>query len=165
VKLFYWRYQKLTNRAEAVGQVATVPTDAQRLGNFTGLATQLRNPTDGLTGQPLRDASGNLCITAGSNVINPNCISPVANAYLAEFIPQSATGSVVKLIPSPLDAYNFVTRVDYTVSARNNLFGHFFYDNYERIASSATWTTSPRATWPTPRTTASPTRTRSARRS
>ena len=135
-KLFFFgSYQKLRNRAEAVGQVATVPTDAQRLGNFTGLATQLRNPTDGLTGQPFRDPSGNLCITAGSNVINPSCISPVAKAYLSQFIPQSATGTVVKLIPSPLDAYNFVTRVDFTMSSKNNLYGHFFKDNYERISS------------------------------
>ncbi len=135
-KLFYFgAYQKLTNRVEAVGQVATVPTDAQRNGDFSALATALRNPTDGLTGQPLRDAGGNLCITAGSNVINPNCISPVAKKYLELFIPRSATGSVVKLIPSPLDAYNFVTRIDYTLSPKNNLFGHFFKDNYERISS------------------------------
>ncbi len=89
---FFGSYQKLTNRAEAVGQVATVPTDPQRLGDFTGLSTQLRNPTDGLTGQPLRDTSGNLCITAGSNVINPNCISPVAKNYLDQFIPRSRNG-------------------------------------------------------------------------
>jgi len=38
-KLFYFgSYQKLRNRAEAVGQVATVPTDAQRLGDFSGLS-------------------------------------------------------------------------------------------------------------------------------
>ena len=132
---FFGSYQKLTNRAEAVGQVATVPTDPQRLGDFTGLSTQLRNPTDGLTDQPLRDTSGNLCITAGSNVINPNCISPVAKNYLDQFIPRSPTGSVVKLIPSPLDAYNFVGRIDYTVSSKNTMYGHFFKDNYERISS------------------------------
>ena len=90
---FFGSYQDLSNRAEAVGQVATVPTDAQRLGDFTGLSTQLRNPTDGLTGLPLRDTSGNLCITAGSNVINPNCISPVAKNYLDQFIPRSPTGT------------------------------------------------------------------------
>ena len=69
------------------------------------------------------------------NVIDPGCISPVAKNYLNQFIPQSSSGTVVKLIPSPLDAYNFVTRVDYTLSSKNNLFGHFFKDNYERISS------------------------------
>ncbi len=132
---FFGSYQDLSNRAEAVGQVATVPTDAQRLGDFTGLSTQLRNPTDGLTGLPLRDTSGNLCITTGSNVINSNCISPVAKNYLDQFIPRSPTGTHVKLIPSPLDAYNLVGRVDYTVSSKNAMYGHFFKDNYERISS------------------------------
>jgi hypothetical protein len=113
----------------------------------------------------MRDTSGNLCITAGSNVINPNCISPVAKNYLDQFIPRSATGSVVKLIPSPLDAYNFVTRVDYTMSSKNNLYGHFFKDNYERISSPGNLDYVPESNVADIRTTASPTRTRSARRS
>ena len=40
------------------------------------------------------------------NVIDPGCISPVAKAYLDQFIPRSDSGTVVKLVPSPLDAYN-----------------------------------------------------------
>src|SRR5262245_18945149 len=51
---FFGSYQNLRNRAEAVGQVATVPTDAQRLGDFSAVSTPLRNPTDGLTGLPYR---------------------------------------------------------------------------------------------------------------
>src|SRR5262245_31952071 len=134
-KLFiFGSYQKLTNRAEAVGQGATVPTDAQRAGDFRNLATQLRNPIDPITGRGYTDPStGAPCVSG--NVIAPDCISPVAKNYLDQFIPRSPTGSVVKLVPSPLDAYNFVTRVDYTVSSKNNLFGHFFKDNYERISS------------------------------
>ncbi len=72
-----------------------------------------------------------------ANIIHPNCISPVAKNYLDQFIPRSTspTGTVVKLAPSPLDAYNLVARIDYTVSSKNNLYGHFFKDNYERISS------------------------------
>jgi hypothetical protein len=132
-KLFFFgSFQQLTNRAEAVASQATVPSDAQRLGNFTGSAP-IRNPLDGLTNQPFTDRSGAPCVTG--QIIHPNCISPVAKAYLDQFIPTSATGTVVKLAPSPLDAYNFVTRVDYTLSPKNNLYGHFFKDNYERISS------------------------------
>jgi hypothetical protein len=71
-----------------------------------------------------------------ANVINPNCISPVAKSYLARFIPQSPSGVVVKLSPSPLDAYNWVTRFDYTVSPRNNVFVHYFKDHYHRTSSA-----------------------------
>jgi hypothetical protein len=132
-KLFFFgAFQRLTNRAEAVGQQAFVPTDAQRLGNFSGSAA-IRNPVDPITNRPFTDASGAACVTG--QTINPNCISPVAKAYLARFIPQSASGTVVKLVPSPLDAYNWVTRIDYTMSQKNNLYGHFFRDNYERTTS------------------------------
>ncbi len=133
-KLFFFgAYQKLTNRAEAVGQQATVPTDAQRAGDFRSLTTPLRNPVNPLNNQPFTNAAGAPCVSG--NVIDPGCISPVAKNYLDQYIPRSATGTVVKLIPSPLDAYNFITRVDYTVSSKNTLFGHYFKDNYERISS------------------------------
>ena len=133
-KLFFFgSYQKLTNRSEAVGSQATVLTDAQRTGDFRSLTAQLRNPVDVITGRPFTNAAGAPCVSG--NVIDPGCISPVAKNYLNQFIPQSSSGTVVKLIPSPLDAYNFVTRVDYTLSSKNNLYGHFFKDNYERISS------------------------------
>ena len=43
---FFGSFQRLTNRAEAVGQQAFVPTDPQRAGDFRSLATQLRSPVD-----------------------------------------------------------------------------------------------------------------------
>lgn len=133
-KLFYFgSYQRLTNRAEAGSSQAFVPTDAQRLGNFSGLATALRNPVDPITNRPFADASGAPCVSA--NVIHPNCLSPVAKNYLDRFVPRSASGTVVKLSPSPLDAYNWVARLDYTASSKNNLFGHYFRDHYQRTTS------------------------------
>src|SRR4029079_12297182 len=49
-KLFYFgSFQALTNRAEAGSAQALVPTDAQRAGNFSALATTLRNPVDPIT--------------------------------------------------------------------------------------------------------------------
>ena len=74
-KLFYFgSFQALSNRAEAGSSQALVPTDAQRLGDFSGLSTALRNPVDPITGRPFADASGPSCVSA--NGINPNCISP-----------------------------------------------------------------------------------------
>ena len=133
-KLFYFgSYQRLSNRAEAGSAQALVPTDAQRLGDFSTLGTALRNPVDPITNRPFADASGASCVSA--NVINPNCISPVAKNYLDRFIPRSPTGVVVKLSPSPLDAYNWVGRLDYTASSKNNLFFHYFRDHYHRTSS------------------------------
>ena len=113
---------------------ATVPTDAQRAGDFTGLATPLRNPVDPIT-RPAVSPMPQGRPACPANIINPDCISPVAKSVSRSVHPAFATGTVVKLAPSPLDAYNWVTRFDYTVSPKNNLFGHFFKDNYERISS------------------------------
>jgi hypothetical protein len=133
-KLFYFgSYQALTNRAEAGSAQALVPSDAQRLGNFSTLTTALRNPTDPITGRAFADASGAPCVSA--NVINPNCISPVAKTYLDRYVPRSSSGTVVRLTPSPLDAYNWITRFDYTASAKNNLFFHYFRDHYHRTSA------------------------------
>ncbi len=130
-KLFYFgSFQALSNRAEAGSSQALVPTDAQRLGDFSGLSTVLRNPVDPITGRAFADASGATCVSA--NVINPNCISPAARSYLDRFVPRSPTGVAVRLTPSPLDAFNWVTRFDYTASTRNNLFVHYFRDHYHR---------------------------------
>jgi hypothetical protein len=133
-KVFYFgSFQRLTNREEAVAAQAFVPSEAQRAGSFSSLSTQLRNPVDPLTNRPYTDRSGAPCVSA--NIISPDCISPVARAYLDRFVPRSASGTFVKLQPSPLDAYNWVTRVDYTVSQKNTLFGHYFKDRYERLTS------------------------------
>ena len=133
---FFGAYQQLTNRAEAGSTQAFVPTDAQRLGDFRSTATQIRNPVDPITGRAYTTPSGGACVTG--NVIDSACISPVAKNYLRDFIPQSSNGVVVKLTPSPQDAYSYITRLDYTMSSKNNLFGHYFKDNYERLSSPGT---------------------------
>ena len=133
-KLFFFgSYQRLTDRSEAGSSITFVPTDAQRAGNFQG-GPALRNPTDGLTNQPLRDAAGNLCVA--NNIVNPNCMSRAARNYLEKYVPRSASGSVQRLSPDPLDAYNWVGRIDYTVSSNNTLFGHYFKDHYQRASTS-----------------------------
>jgi hypothetical protein len=133
-KLFYFgSYQRLSDREEAGSAQALVPTDAQRLGDFSALGIALKNPVDPFTGRGLADGSGASCVFG--NIVNPNCINPAAKSYLDRFIPRSPSGVVVKLIPSPLDAYNWLTRFDYTVSSRNNAFFHYFRDHYHRTTS------------------------------
>jgi hypothetical protein len=133
-KLFFFgSYQRLTNRAEAGSSQTFVPTDAERAGDFTGLSTTLRNPIDPITNRPYTDTSGAPCVAA--NRVNPGCFSPAARNYLERFVPRSASGTVVRLSPNPLDAYNYVTRIDYTVSQNNTLFGHYLRDHYGRAST------------------------------
>ena len=132
-KLFWFgAYQRLWDRREAGSVQTVVPTDAQRVGDFTALTTQLRNPVNPINGQPFVDSSGAPCVA--NNVIR--CISPVAQTLLDRYIPSSPTGTVVTLQPSPRDHSVYMARGDYHVSARNQLNVHYFADRSDSLSGS-----------------------------
>jgi len=130
-KLFgFGYYQKLWNRPESGSTQALVPTDAERSGNFTGAAA-IRNITEPLTGQAMTDASGRPCVAA--NIVAAGCISKAAENILSRYIPRSATGTFVSLLPTPSGNYSFMGRVDFLQSSKHNIFGHFHRDNYSQL--------------------------------
>lgn len=128
-KLFFFgSYQGLRDHPQAVPVEAFVPSVAERNGDFSSLLSSklLTDPVNLLTGQPLTDSTGTTCVA--NNIVNPNCISPVAKNLLP-FVPQSASGSVVTLAPSPIDDNTFFGRIDWNQSSKNRLFGHVFLDH------------------------------------
>jgi Carboxypeptidase regulatory-like domain/TonB-dependent Receptor Plug Domain len=127
-KLFFFAsYQGLTNHQEAESVQAVVPSAAQRSGDFTSSSTALVDPTDPISGLPLTDPGTGAACVAG-NVISPGCISPVA-VNLLKYVPQSPTGTVVALAPSPILDNNGNVRVDWNQSSRNLIYGHYYQDN------------------------------------
>jgi hypothetical protein len=121
-------YQRLWNRPESGSSVALVPSAAQRAGDFSALSARLRNPNDTLTGQPLVDSAGRPCVNG--NVVGASCIDPGARNVLDKFVPQSPTGGVVSMVPTPSGNYSLLSRIDYLQSSKHNLYGHFFADSY-----------------------------------
>jgi hypothetical protein len=133
-KLFWFgSYQRLWDRSEAGSSQTTVPTDAQRAGNFTALSTALTNPIDPITRLPFTDSSGAPCIAG--NVIRAGCISPVARGLLDKYVPSSASGTIITLTPAPRDHAVYMGRGDYHFSSSNQLNAHFFADR----SSSTSW--------------------------
>ena len=128
---FFGTYQGLRARPEATPYETFVPTDAERTGNFTDLlpSVTLTDPVDVLTGLPFTDATGASCVT--NNVINANCISPVAKNLL-KYVPESATGALVSLAPSPSNGELFFARLDWNQSSKHTVFGHFNLDHNTR---------------------------------
>jgi|ERR1035437_1285702 hypothetical protein len=134
-KLFLFAsYQHLWNRPESGSSVALVPTGAQRTGDFSALSTKLKNPNNSVTGQPLLDSTGRPCVN--NNIVSPSCINPAAKAIMDKFVPQSPTGSVVSMTPTPSGNYNIVGRLDYIQSRKHNLYGHWYIDHYDQIFAS-----------------------------
>ncbi len=123
-KLFAFAgYQRTKADQSQASTTAYVPSQANLLGNFSQSdpTVQLVNP---LTGAPLP-----------GNQISPTLFSPQALA-LVKMLPTStaANGLVLYAIPSQTSDNQFVTRVDYTINAKNNLYGRYFIDGYQSPA-------------------------------
>lgn len=134
-KLFWFSsVQRLWDRREAGSSQTVVPTDAQRVGDFTALSTPLRNPVNPITGAAFTDSTAAPCISG--NIIRPGCISPVARTLLDQYVPRSPSGTVVTLFPSPRDHAVYMTRGDYHFSPQNTLNAHFFADRSDSVSGS-----------------------------
>ena len=120
-KLFAFAGYQRTVASQAQNPVSVVvPTPANLQGNFA-----LTDPTIALV-NPLTGAA------LPGNQINPALFSQQALA-LAKLLPTpyDATGDASYQIPLKTSDNEFVTRVDYTLNPKNNLYGRYFIDGYQ----------------------------------
>jgi len=142
-KLFaFAAYQRLKNDQSQASTEANVPTAANLAGDFS--------TTDGIPG----GATGNnLCASNGTPIQlvdpltgktltgNKYASAPAFNAQalaLDKYLPVPISsvdtlgcGLVSYSIPSEVFDNQFVTRVDYTINAKNNLYGRYLIDGYQ----------------------------------
>lgn len=132
-KLFFFADFEATQQALYDGSnYFTVPTTAERTGNFSADPFTIYDPT-----QP--DVGGLRQAFAGNIITNPN---PVALAFLSKFphcnIPSPSTcdsqgGAVNNFFQpgvDPTKAYKFDVRVDWNKSERQRIFSRFSYDHH-----------------------------------
>ena len=123
-KLFaFAAYQRSQSKSSQASVSAFVPSAANLNGDFSASDpnAKLVNP---LTGAALPN-----------NQISPSLFSPQAVA-LAKYLPQTtaANGLVSYAIPLQTSDNSFVTRVDYTINPKNNLYARYFIDGYQAPA-------------------------------
>ena len=136
-KLFvFGHYQKLWNRPEVGSTQALLPSSLERQGDFSQSGVTLRNPTDGLTGEPLTDVRGLPCVQ--NNIISQSCMSTGAQSALSQFIPSTPNNIFVAQNPEPSGSYSFMTRVDLLQSSKHTIFAHYFHDQYDRTFARGT---------------------------
>ncbi len=135
-KLFAFAgYQRLQNAQSSASTQAHVPTAANLAGDFSvtdgpncsATASQLVDP---LTGVKL---VGNKY--PSQPTYNPQSLALMK--YLPQPVPSVDTqgcGLVSYAIPSVITDNQFVTRVDWSVNAKNNLYGRYFIDGYQAPA-------------------------------
>jgi hypothetical protein len=136
-------YQHVKNDQSTAATQAQVPTAANLAGDFS--------TTDPLPGTPI---TGTSCVTSASKELQlhdpltgailpgnkystPPTYNPQALAllkYLPAINPAYDTGNcgyVSYAIPSQVSDNEFITRVDYTINAKNHLYGRYFIDGYQ----------------------------------
>ncbi|SFS03979.1 Carboxypeptidase regulatory-like domain-containing protein [Granulicella pectinivorans] len=115
-------YQRTQSKSSQSSVTAFVPSAANLAGDFSQSDDPTKVPlVNPLTGAPLPN-----------NQINPSLFNPQALA-LVKYLPQTtaANGQVSYAIPLQTSDNSFVTRVDYTINAKNNLYARYFIDGYQ----------------------------------
>jgi hypothetical protein len=126
-KLFFFgSFQGLRTRTQAVLNEATIPTTAERNGDFTALGTPIVDPTNVLTGAPLTTPTGAPCIA--NNIVAATCISPVSKSLL-QYVPVTPSGTLITLAEEPVNDYTYFGRLDVNLTPKNILFGHAYVDH------------------------------------
>ncbi|MFP5230112.1 MAG: carboxypeptidase regulatory-like domain-containing protein, partial [Acidobacteriota bacterium] len=124
-KLFFFGgYQRTIVHQVVSDKTAYVPSQANLAGDFSGSdSSPLYNPITGAT--------------LAGNHIDPSYFSKQALA-LEKFLPQTTdpTGKVLYAPPGNWTENQFITRIDASLSPKQNLYGRYFLDGY---AFPAAW--------------------------
>jgi outer membrane receptor protein involved in Fe transport len=112
---FFFSYQGTRLRQAPADSTAIVPTEAQRRGNFSSLAMQLKNPFN----------NGQLF---PNNQIPMNLINPIAEKIIDERVPlpTEPSGLLRFSVPIQLDDNQYLARVDHQIGADNHVYGRFW---------------------------------------
>src|SRR5205809_4848773 len=105
----------------------TVPTAAERTGNFSGAGVTIYDP---LSVDPNPVTSNNVRTAFASNMIPADRINPTS-AFLLKFIPLPTNGSLtnnfIKAASTGGNVNEYVARVDQNINTTNRIFGRFSY--------------------------------------
>ena len=126
-KLFgFFGYQGTRTRTAPASSIAFVPTQAVLSGDWSAWESAscnskgARTITNPATGQPYTNSS-----------VNPSTYNQQA-LNLLKYIPLSSNpcGQLNYAMPAPSGENQYIGRADWTLSAKHNLFGRYFFSDY-----------------------------------
>lgn len=152
-KLFYFSDFEATQQASFDGEYFTVPTDAERAGDFTADGFNIYNPLvadnpDGTRQQFFGTNSGPGCQSSAVNCIPASDMNPTAQLFSKQFPEANNAGSGLyhasNYYAAGLDPYNakkFDVRMDFYQSERQRFFTRYsfnrlFFSNAELFGPS-----------------------------
>jgi hypothetical protein len=116
---FFFNWESGRQIAGSFGGQALIPPAALRTGDFSGVATTIRDPQ---TGQPFP-----------GNRIPSNRIASYASRFLQQFVPAPNTNEPGinyrgPALAAPINQDQYVARIDHTFNARDSLYGSYIYN-------------------------------------
>ncbi len=120
---FFVSYQRTSERSAPGSQTATVFTAAQRQGDFSSLAKQLKDPAG---------------VNFANNQIPQDRLSPAALKFLDAFVPQPNRPNGLYTFASQQRFYDdqLTVKIDHHLNAANHLFGRLLYNFNERAEAT-----------------------------
>src|SRR5688572_26830691 len=120
---FFASYQRTTQKSAPGSVTATVPTDAQRRGDFSASAAPLRDPRGG---------------TFAGNVIPPGRIHPASQRCLEAFVPQSNRpgGLLTFASEETMTDDQVIVKADHHLTSANQLSGRILYNFNDRAEAT-----------------------------
>jgi hypothetical protein len=148
-KTFFFFNFEGNRHDETSNFITTVPTPAERGGDFSQLEDVYGNPIpiyDPATVVPNPSGSGYVATPFQGNIIPPKRLDTVAQNVLAyiptpNLTPNNAfaqTNNYISTIPSISDDNMYTVRVDQSFGAKNQLFGRWtFNSDYDNVAAGS----------------------------
>ncbi|HEY3454494.1 MAG TPA: TonB-dependent receptor [Bryobacteraceae bacterium] len=128
-KLFFFsNYSGYYYNTATAPTFITIPTAAQRIGNFSALTTPIYDPASA-------SCSGSVCTKAqfSGNIIPTNRISPVSNSFQS-YLPATTNGNItnnyLSSLPKKLHNNNTTNKVDWNQSQKNRISGLYAHSKY-----------------------------------
>jgi hypothetical protein len=137
-KLFFFAGQDFRRTRQSSVQQWTVPTALEKTGNFSQ-APQADWPINPATQQPY---AGGIMPACGGAVTS-DCATANGLALAALFpgpngaaVGSSTGGSWNFLAPNPFTTHEYLVKVDYIASAKNQISGYFVHDHYQFLGNA-----------------------------
>jgi outer membrane receptor protein involved in Fe transport len=120
---FFAAYQRTTQKSAPGSVTATVPTDAQRGGDFSASAAPLRDPRGG---------------TFPGNVIPPGRIHPASQRFLEAFVPQPNRpgGLLTFASEETMTDDQVIVKANHHLTSANQLSGRMLYNFNDRAEAT-----------------------------
>ncbi|HEV8146289.1 MAG TPA: carboxypeptidase regulatory-like domain-containing protein, partial [Bryobacteraceae bacterium] len=136
----YKRIRRLTNPTRR-----TLPTRAERLGDFTDrTTTTIRNPG---TQTPVASKNLSALMTPDGRAIMK--VYDAMEKFAVSYVDTPTSNNATFQVLNPFDFREDIIRVDYRISDRQNLYARWIHDNYNTIDPFGTFNGSDLPTTPT----------------